>query len=254
MPATTARQQRFFGWLKGNPAEAARRGISSKVVDEFAHGPVGGFKQAGAAQPYDPNRAMGNAGTNIMQYGIGDPRSLSSLAQFAMGGPATPQGIGALPPEQAGARHRRGRQVGEAADLYQGPARGTLDRLGHLEPQDPRYFYPGHSDLEERPTPIRQPLRPDDPRLQPGRQGGARGRQVGLAEDAMPSEYSVGARRRVPGGSAAKHMLPLLIIRAVTHPVGRKSQAGARRLLSERDRDVDVDESHSPLHIMRLSF
>jgi len=252
MPAVSERQQRYFGFLRSHPAEAARRGISPKVVDEFSHAPGGSIaglparsKQAGAAM--DPNAAMGSAGGNIMRYGIGDPRSLSSLAQFAMAPNPTPQGIAALPPEQAGARQRRSRQVGQAADLYRGPARGTLDRLGHLEPQDPRYFYLGHSDLEERPTPIRQPLRPGDPRLAPSRQGGARGRQAGLYSDAMPSQDSVGARQRIPGRSAARHMLPLLIIRAVTHPVQRRHQAGARDDREER-------EEHSPYHILRLSF
>jgi hypothetical protein len=41
MPAVSRSQQRFFGFLKSNPEEAAKRGISPKVVDEFAHGPAG---------------------------------------------------------------------------------------------------------------------------------------------------------------------------------------------------------------------
>lgn len=36
MPAKSKSQRRFFGWLKGNPKEAKRRGISSQTVDEFA--------------------------------------------------------------------------------------------------------------------------------------------------------------------------------------------------------------------------
>jgi hypothetical protein len=35
MPATSKAQARFFGYLKGNPAAAKRRGISAKVVEEF---------------------------------------------------------------------------------------------------------------------------------------------------------------------------------------------------------------------------
>lgn len=53
MPATSQAQQRFFGWLKANPAEAQRRGISAKVADEFAHAPGGTTKglPARAKQP-----------------------------------------------------------------------------------------------------------------------------------------------------------------------------------------------------------
>lgn len=36
MPSVSKAQHRFFGFLKGNPEEAKRRGISSKVVEEFA--------------------------------------------------------------------------------------------------------------------------------------------------------------------------------------------------------------------------
>lgn len=35
MPAESKAQRRFFGFLKGHPAEAERRGISAKTVDEF---------------------------------------------------------------------------------------------------------------------------------------------------------------------------------------------------------------------------
>lgn len=44
IPAKSARQQRFFGYLKSHPLEAAAKGISPKVVDEFAHAPGGTLK------------------------------------------------------------------------------------------------------------------------------------------------------------------------------------------------------------------
>jgi hypothetical protein len=44
MPAESKRQQRFFGFLHAHPEEAARRGISGKVAEEFAHGPGGTTK------------------------------------------------------------------------------------------------------------------------------------------------------------------------------------------------------------------
>ena len=36
MPAKSRAQQRFFGYLKSNPEERKRRGISTKDVDDFA--------------------------------------------------------------------------------------------------------------------------------------------------------------------------------------------------------------------------
>ena len=36
MPAKSRAQQRFFGYLKSNPEERKRRGISAKDVDDFA--------------------------------------------------------------------------------------------------------------------------------------------------------------------------------------------------------------------------
>jgi hypothetical protein len=44
MPAESKVQQRFFGFLHAHPEEAARRGISGKVAEEFAHGPGGTTK------------------------------------------------------------------------------------------------------------------------------------------------------------------------------------------------------------------
>jgi hypothetical protein len=36
MPSVSKSQRKFFGFLKGNPSEAKKRGISGKVVDEYA--------------------------------------------------------------------------------------------------------------------------------------------------------------------------------------------------------------------------
>lgn len=55
MPAKSARQQRFFGYLKSHPLEAAKRGISPKVVDEFAVGPVPSVKPKKGKLPKAPN-------------------------------------------------------------------------------------------------------------------------------------------------------------------------------------------------------
>jgi hypothetical protein len=58
MPATSGAQQRFFGWLKGNPREAAKRGISAKVVDEFAHAPGGTTKGLPGRAPKEKKQRM----------------------------------------------------------------------------------------------------------------------------------------------------------------------------------------------------
>lgn len=36
MPSVSKNQRKFFGFLKGNPDEAKKRGIAGKVVDEYA--------------------------------------------------------------------------------------------------------------------------------------------------------------------------------------------------------------------------
>ena len=36
MPAQSKAQQRFFGWLKSNPQERKKRGITAKTADDFA--------------------------------------------------------------------------------------------------------------------------------------------------------------------------------------------------------------------------
>jgi hypothetical protein len=58
MPAVSKAQQRFFGYLKANPAEAAKRGISAKVADEFAHAPGGTDKGLPARAPKEKKKRI----------------------------------------------------------------------------------------------------------------------------------------------------------------------------------------------------
>jgi hypothetical protein len=44
MPAESKAQQHFAGFLKANPAERKRRGISAKFAEDFAHAPKGTTK------------------------------------------------------------------------------------------------------------------------------------------------------------------------------------------------------------------
>ena len=44
MPAVSKAQQRYAGFLKANPAERKRRGISAKFAEDFAHAPKGTTK------------------------------------------------------------------------------------------------------------------------------------------------------------------------------------------------------------------
>lgn len=37
MPAKSKAQRRFFGYLKGHPAEAKKRGISSETIEKYVH-------------------------------------------------------------------------------------------------------------------------------------------------------------------------------------------------------------------------
>ena len=43
MPSKSVAQRKFFGFLKGNPKEAQKRGIAGKVVDEYASTPEKGL-------------------------------------------------------------------------------------------------------------------------------------------------------------------------------------------------------------------
>lgn len=45
MPAKSALQQRFMGWLQKHPGERKKRGISMKVAKEFSHKPKGGYRK-----------------------------------------------------------------------------------------------------------------------------------------------------------------------------------------------------------------
>ena len=45
MPSVSKSQRRFFGWLKGNPKEARKRGISSRVASEYARTPEKGLPE-----------------------------------------------------------------------------------------------------------------------------------------------------------------------------------------------------------------
>lgn len=45
MPSKSPQQQRFFGWLRKNPSERKKRGISAKVAREFSHKPKGGYRK-----------------------------------------------------------------------------------------------------------------------------------------------------------------------------------------------------------------
>lgn len=58
MPAVSQKQQRFFGYLKSNPLAAKARGISAKVVDEFARAPGGttaGLPKVASVKPRGQN-------------------------------------------------------------------------------------------------------------------------------------------------------------------------------------------------------
>ena len=106
MPAVSRVQQRFFGYLKANPEEAAQRGISAKVAGEFAHAPGGSTKglpvrarQRGARDDTtDPDLALAQAGANIYQGGLGSPQAWGGLVKGLR--PMPQWGTSALPPDQ----------------------------------------------------------------------------------------------------------------------------------------------------------
>lgn len=51
MPAVSKSQRRLFGYLAGNPKEAAKRGISEKTVEHFASTPETGLPERLHAHP-----------------------------------------------------------------------------------------------------------------------------------------------------------------------------------------------------------
>jgi len=49
MPAKSKAQRRFFGFLKGHPSEARKRGISAETIEKYVH-----TKDAGLPERVSP--------------------------------------------------------------------------------------------------------------------------------------------------------------------------------------------------------
>lgn len=228
MPAESKAQQRFFGYLKANPEEAQRRGISPTVADEFAHGPGGTTKglpqhvhkrQAGARDDTDPDLALAQAGANIFQGGLGSPQAWGSMLKSM--GPAPPRPVSwgpnmlpqEAPADQAGARW--GRQVGQASDSASGFVPRQTIPGSTWDPSSQQWIMPTQPQMSPGDQPLRPVQGPDGrTRWISGGQAGARGgkgrgkmhrlmiiravsrplRQAGEASDAMPSQSQIGAR------------------------------------------------------------